>query len=125
MHTLYMKTPYYFLLEGKARIKPSVIPKHSGPGYCVYYAFSDKPQYDLFQANSTHALMPYPLVPTFLMECISLAGDEEQLIVIDAVGPHDTVLNAATMRSVLSSHATRDEHVGIAYRLTKREGDQS
>lgn len=125
MHTLYMKTPYYFLLEGKSRIKPLVVPKHSGPGYCVYYAFSDKPQYDLFQANSNRALVPYPLVSTFLMECISLGEDQEQLLVIDAVGPQDAVLHAATMRSVLNSHASRDEHVGIAFRLTKREGDQA
>lgn len=125
MHTLYMKTPYYFLLEGKTRIKPLVTPKHSGPGYCVFYAFSDKPQYDLFQANANRALVPYPLVSTFLLECISLSADEEHLLVIDAVGPKDPVLNAVTMKSVLNCLASREEHVGVSFRLTKHEGDQA
>jgi hypothetical protein len=125
MHTLFMKTPHYLLLEGKTRIQPSVVPEHSGPGYHVFYAFSDKPQYDLFQVNSNRALVPYPLVSRFLMECISMSVDEEQLLVIDAVAPNDAVVHAATMKSVLSCLGSRAEHVGISFRLTKQNGDDA
>ncbi len=125
MHTLFMKTPHYLLLEGKTRIKPLVIPKHSGPGYCVFYAFSDKPQYDLFQVNSNRALVPYPLVSTFLTECISESNGKEHLLVIDAVSPNDDVLNAATMKDILCCLRSRAEEVGVSFRLTKRNGDHA
>ncbi len=123
MDTLFMKTPHYFLLEGKTRIQPSVASELSGPGYCVFYAFSDKPQYDLFQVNSNRALVPYPLVSTFLTECMAMPDCEEHLLVIDAVTPDDAVLHAATMKAVLSSLGSRTERVDISFDLTKHDGD--
>jgi hypothetical protein len=81
------------------------------------YGFSDKGPYDWFCAKSELALKPYPLVKGYLRNQIDLPGDVLKLVVIDARGPCEPYLQAATMEAVLEAQESRATSVNAGYRL--------
>ena len=112
-----VNTPYYVLLDGKQRLGPKLLRPRAGPEGVAIYGFSDKPPYDLFCANSDLALTPYPLVKGYLKDQILDSGDAVLLVVVDAAGPNEPEVNAATMNSVLEALEQKSAHVTISFRL--------
>ena len=110
-------TPYYVLMDGSRRIGPKTVPLLSGIECSTIYGFSDKDPYDNFQLNSQLALTPYPLVKGYLRNQTSATGDGLKLLVIDAAGPRDLCVYAATMEAVLEAQENRMTRVSTAYRL--------
>ncbi len=110
-------TPYYVLLDGNRRIGPPVVQLHSGIECSPFYGFSDKGSYDKFCANSQLALTPYPLVKVYLRSQADAPGDGLKLVVVDAAGPSEPDLHAATMAAVLEAHVNRTTHVTAAHHL--------
>jgi hypothetical protein len=118
MSTVAASTPNYVLIEGNLRIGPKIVPFDAGIECSAIYGFSDKGPYDKFCANSQLALKPYPLVNGYLRSQIDAPDDCLKLVVIDAVGPSEPCLHAATIEAVLEAHETHAAHVTAAYRLT-------
>ena len=110
-------TPHYVLMHGNRRIGPSVVPLRSGSECAAIYGFSDKGPYDKFCTNSELALTPYPLVKVYLRSQAATPGAGLQLVALDAAGPRDPYLHAATMEAVLEAQENRTNHVTAAYRL--------
>ena len=110
-------TPYYVLMDGSRRIGPKAVPLLSGIECSPIYGFSDKDPYDRFCMNSQLALTPYPLVKGYLRNQASAPDDVLKLLVIDAAGPRDACLHAATMEAVLEAQENRMTHVSAAYQL--------
>lgn len=125
MTALFVNTPCYVLLDGKQRLGPALLPPYAGSEGVVIYGFSDKPVYDLFCANSELALIPYPLVNGYLKNQITDSGDAIQLVVVDAGGPNEARLNAATMKSVLEAQEQKLERVTISFHLMLDQGSQA
>jgi hypothetical protein len=125
MTALLVNTPCYVLLDGKQRLGPQLLRPHAGPEGVAIYGFSDKPPYDLFCANSELALTPYPLVKGYLKNQIADSGDAIRLVVVDAAGPNETQLNAATMESVLEAQEQKAERVTISFHLMLDQGSQA
>ena len=116
--TVAASTPNYVLIDGNLRIGPKVLPLDAGMGCSAIYGFSDKGPYDRFCANSQLALKPYPLVKGYLRNQMEAPGDSLKLVVIDAAGPSEPYLHAATIEAVLEAQESRAAHVTAAYRLT-------
>jgi hypothetical protein len=110
-------TPYYVLMDGSRRIGPEVVQLHSGIECSPVYGFSDKGTYDKFCMNCQLALTPYPLVKVYLRNEAGAPGDRLKLVVLDAAGPREHYLHAATMEAVLEAQENRTTHVTAAYRL--------
>jgi hypothetical protein len=121
MSVLLVETPNYVLLERTQRIGPELLALDSGQDCIAVYGFSDKQPYDAFCENSELALTPYPLVKGYLRNRLEVAEDTILLIAIDAAGPDEPILNAATMQLVLEAHETQSSQVSVSYRLTKDE----
>lgn len=117
-HAVAADTPYYVLLDGNHRVGPHVVPLRSGVECAPIYGFSDKGPYDKFCLNSELALTPYPLVKVYLRSQADVPGDGLKLVVLDAVGPHEPQLVAATIETVLAAHKNRTTQVTAAYRLS-------
>lgn len=117
MNALLAHTPRFVLMNGKQRIGPQLERSDSDPPSVSIYAFSDKSFYDQFRTNSPVALTPYPLVKDYLQSQITDSNNAAGLIVVDAAGPNESHLNAATMQSVLAAMETKDDHVAISCRL--------
>ncbi|MCS7467035.1 hypothetical protein NZK35_10290 [Stieleria sp. ICT_E10.1] len=118
MNALPANTPCYVLLDGKQRLAPQLIAPDSGPAFVAIYGFSDKQPYDLFIADSKLALTPYPLVKGYLKNQIAESSDVIHLVVLDAGGPNESPLNAATMDSVLQAQQQDANQVSVSFRLT-------
>jgi hypothetical protein len=99
------------------RIGPEVVQLLSEPRCLTIYGFSAKGPYDKFCMNSQLALTPYPLVKVYLRNQTDSQGDGLKLVVVDAAGPDDPCLNAATMEAVLEARLNRTPHVTAAHRL--------
>ena len=112
------RTPRYVLLDENRRLSPKVIPLDSGCECSVIYGFSDKGPYDRFSGNSDIALRPYPLVKGYLRNKVGDSSGGLKLIVLDADGPRERHLHAATIEAVLEAQESRAAHVTAAYRLT-------
>lgn len=110
-------TPNYVLMQGNSRIGPSVVPLLSGIECLPIYGFSDKGPYDKFCANSPLALTPYPLVKGYLQRQTEIRGGGLTLVVVDAAGPGEPLLYAATMEAVLEAQENRAAHVTATHRL--------
>ena len=110
-------TPRYVLLDENRRLGPMVIPSDIGVGCSAIYGFSDKGTYDRFCANSDLALRPYPLVEGYLRIQVGVSDGDLKLIVLDADGPHERCLHAATMEAVLEAQENRAAGVNTGYRL--------
>ena len=117
-------TPYYVLLDGNRRIGPEVMRSLSGRECAPIYGFSNKGKYDKFCMNCPLALTPYPLVNVYLRNEAGAPCNGLRLVVLDAAGPREHCLHAATMEAVLEAKQNRTAHVSAAYRLTfDREAD--
>ena len=110
-------TPNYVLMDGKRRIGPSVAQLPMGAECSPIYGFSDKDPYDTFCAKSQLRLRPYPLVKGYLRDQTNEPDDRLKLVVIDAAGPQEPCIYAATMEAVLEAQENRRTHVTTAYRL--------
>jgi hypothetical protein len=117
LSTVAASAPNYVLIDGNLRIGPKVVPLDAGIECSAIYGFSDKGPYDKFCTNSQLALKPYPLVKGYLRNQID-APDSLKLVVIDAAGPSEPCLHAATMEAVLQAQKSCAAHVTAAYRLT-------
>jgi hypothetical protein len=111
-------TPNYVLLNGKTRISPTVLAMHSGRTCKALYGFSDKAPYDTFRASSETPLTPFPLVKVYLRTLIETGPEELHLVILDAAGPSDATLHAATAESVLECHLNQSTAVHAEYVLT-------
>jgi hypothetical protein len=109
--------PYYVLMDQNRRIGPKVLQSPSGIACAAIYGFSDKGPYDKFCRNCQLALTPYPLVKVYLRNQAGALGDGLKLVVVDAAGPHEDCLHAATVEAVLKAQENQMTHVTAAYRL--------
>ncbi len=104
-----VSTPFYVLMDGNQRIGPPVA--DADPESFIY-GFSDKGPYDQFCANCERELKPYPLVKGYLRNQIDEAS--AKFIVIDADGPQQNSVHAATVKAVLEAHESQSEQVATA-----------
>ena len=111
-------TPNYVLLNGKIRLAPTVLPLRSGRICSSLYGFSDKVPYDLFRASSELALTPFPLVKVYLRTLLETGSENLHLVIVDATGPTNTTIRAATMEAVLEAHIAQSSSVLAEYSLT-------
>jgi hypothetical protein len=125
MSALLVETPNDVLLDGKQRIGPELLALHSGKMCIAIYGFSGKQSYDAFCEKSERALTPYPLVKGYLQNQLEDAGDTLLLVVVDAVGPDESHLTAATMQSVLEAREKQSSQVAVSFRLTRDEQSQA
>ena len=109
-------TPIYVLMDGSRRIGPQVV--GVTPEVFVY-GFSGKAPYDKFCASCELSLQPYPLVKGYLKN--QVAAGCATFIAIDADGPRQTVLDAATAEAVLEAQEHRSLQVATVCRLTYDE----
>ncbi|QDT04909.1 hypothetical protein K227x_33060 [Rubripirellula lacrimiformis] len=113
----FAKAPRYVLKDGSRPTCPSVLQASSDSVATVVFGFSDKPEYDAFQAASSIALTPYPLVKGYLQNQIELDTAALNLVVVDATAAGQPILNAATFESVLESFQLNSDTVAISHRL--------
>ena len=118
-------TPSYVLLNEKTRISPTVVALQSGRKCIALYGFSDKTPYDSFRSNSQLALTPFPLVKGYLQTLIDSVSEHLHLVIIDACGPNETQVNAATMEAVLAAQKSQVGTVVVEYTLAYREESKS
>ena len=112
-----METPRFVLMEGNRRIGPHVAPSPSGRDCSTIYGFSHKTPYEKFRANSTLSLTPYPLVKFYLRDQVGGPENKLRLVVVDASGPSEPVLRAATMEAVLEAQENGTTRVSTRHRL--------
>ena len=111
-------TPNYVLLNGKIRLAPLVLPLRSGRICSSLYGFSDKVPYDLFRASCELALTPFPLVKVYLRTLLETGSENLHLVIVDATGPTDPTIRAATMEAVLEAQIAQSSSVLAEYSLT-------
>jgi hypothetical protein len=104
-------------MHGNRRIGPNIVPLDEGLECFPIYGFSGKDPYDRFCMNGQLALTPYPLVKGYLRNQASAPDDGLKLVVLDAAGPREPCLHAATMQAVLEAQENRMNRVTIVYRL--------
>lgn len=117
LNAVFADTPSYVLRDENRPIGPQVVPLPSGIECLPVYGFSNKTFYDTFGGNGQQTLKPYPLVKGFLRAHVDAPGNGLKLVVIDAAGPGDPYLLAATMNAVLEAQEKRSTEVTVAYRL--------
>jgi len=113
-----LRTPGYVLLNDKTRIAPTLQPLQSGRKCIGLYGFSDKNPYDLFRSSSNLSLTPFPLVKGYLQTLIESVADDLHLVIVDACGPNETQVHAATMEAVLHAQKCQLSTVAVEYTLT-------
>ena len=110
-------TPYYVLMEGKLCIGPSVMEVQTKSEYTPIYAFSAKDTYDVFCEKSTLELRPYPLVKDYLRTRVEAPKGGLTLVILDAAGPAEPCVHAATTEAVLEAHEKRKSRLTATHRL--------
>jgi hypothetical protein len=123
--TLPLPTPNYVLLNEKIRISPTVMPLRSGRKCIALYGFSDKTPYDSFRDSSKLILTPFPLVKGYLQTLIDSDSDDLHLVILDACGPIETRVYAATMDAVLAAQKSQVGTVVVQYTLAFNEESNS
>ncbi len=111
-------TPRYLLLNEGQRIRPQVALLPSGLKWSFFYGFSNKDRFDTFISNSPLHLVPHPLVKVHLRNDLEAQGVDLTLVVIDASGPGDSEIVAATIEVVLQAHEDQLSQIIAAYRMT-------
>ena len=120
----FAKIPRYILKDGSHPTRPIVLSETSRAESTVIFAFSGKPAYDAFLIASSQALTPYPLVKGYLQNQLALGVDGLRLIVLDAGGPQQEALDAATFENVLESFERNSESVPITHQLFRDEASR-
>lgn len=110
-------TPHYILMDGDLRIGPNVMHSDSGCVCSSIYGFSDMRAYKKFWMNNERGLKPYPLVKGFLRNQNGAQDDALKLVVIDAAGPSEPCIRAATEEAVLEALDNRTTRLTVAYQL--------
>ena len=82
------------------------------------YGFSEKELYDKFSQLSGRTLTPYPLVKGYLQNQVDSAGNCLKLVVVDATGFDEPLLDATTMEAALEAQENKASRVALKYRLT-------
>ena len=123
IETLSVATPYYVLMDGKNRLGPTVSDGPVGNDCLAIYGFSSKDPYFRFEQNCEIKLTPYPLVKGYLSNQIAADDSTDhdnilKLVVLDATGPNDGLLHAATMRAVLDAQENRMPEVSVSHHLS-------
>lgn len=111
-------TPRYVLMDGDLRIGPKVVPLDPGLTCSPIYGFSDRRAYERFWMDNQQGLTPYPLVKDHLRNLIAGAGEAPTLVVLDAEGPHEPGIQAATTDVVLEAQENRATQLSAEYSLT-------
>lgn len=117
-------TPYYVLMDRKIPFGPGVHDPILDIDYSAIFGFSDKATYDTFCRDNPSRLTPYPLVKGYLRNQLDTSGDNDairrcvKLVILDASGPREPYVHAATMRSVLEAQETSATHVSASQHLT-------
>ena len=117
LSTVSVSTPKYVLMDDDGRIGPHLVPSPGGHTCLAVYGFSGKAFYDRFISASSLSLTPYPLVRGDLRNQLELAGNELALVVVDAAGPDEPVLEAALMQAVLLAQESKAMQVTAQHRL--------
>jgi hypothetical protein len=112
-----LSTPQYVLLDINRRIGPKLEPSDSKTPTTAIYGFTNKPLYDAFRLNTKQPLIPYPLVKRYLTKMIEEAGDSLSLIVLDANGPDQSMLQAAAIADVLAAHVKGEKNIASSHQL--------
>ena len=121
---LVIATPYYVLMDQKTPFGPSVIDPILDIEYSAIFGFSDKAPYDNFCRESTVSLTPYPLVQGYLRNQLGAPGHDDanercvKLVVLDAPGPREPNVHAATMQAVLEAQEKGTTHITPTHHLT-------
>lgn len=110
-------TPHYVLMDGDRRIGPNVLHSDSGCVCSSIYGFSDMRAYGKFWMDNEQGLKPYPLVRGFLQNQNGASGNVLKLVVIDAAGPCEPCIQAATAEAVLEALEKRTTRLTVAYQL--------
>ncbi len=108
--------PLYVLMDGSRRSGPKIERSAEFEGTPIF-GFSDKGHYDKFRSDDRLALTPYPLVKAFLRTAADAADAGLRLVVVDANGPNETLLHAATAEAVLEAQENRAAHVTVTHHL--------
>jgi len=115
----FARTPRYVLRDGSHPTFPIVLQASSAAETIAIFGFSDKPEYDTFVSAAPQALTPYPLVKGYLQNQIALDVDSLRLTVLDAAGPQQETLDAATFEDVLEAFQRNSESVRITHQLIR------
>lgn len=118
----FSKTPRYILKDGAHPTSPIVVGAASEGGPIAIYGFSGKPTYDIFWKAQAGALTPFPLVSLYLQHLIDSRADSLSLVALDATGPQQQILQAATFQAVLEAYRQNSESVPVTHQLI-RDGD--
>lgn len=111
------QTPHFVLLDDGHRIGPTVEPSLQENDCVPIYGFSGANAYGRFRNECAQALVPYPLVKTYLRSRLGAGGEHPRLVIIDAAGPRESSLHAATIEAVLKAQEDKAIHVAAAYDL--------
>ena len=110
-------TPYYVLMDGKLCLGPTIIDLQTEAECLPIYGFSAKHAYDLFCAKSGLEFRPYPLVVDYLRKRMDAPKGGQTLVVLDAIGPVEPFVHAATTEAVLEAHEKRKTRLTATHRL--------
>ena len=72
----------------------------------------------MFRTNSEMALTPFPLVKVYLRTLIETGSENLHLVILDAAGPNDVTVRAATMEAVLEAQISQASSILAEYSLT-------
>lgn len=117
--------PRFVLMHERRRVGPQLMTEPAGVEYAAVYGFSTRALYERFRGNSDLALAPYPLVQAYLRAEGEKSNAARSLIVIDAAGPGDARLYAATTGAVLEAQEHQATRVAAAYQLVRGSGSQA
>ena len=115
-------TPRYLLKSGSQAIFPTINFENPDTNCVCVYGFSDKPIYDKFIERAEQLLTPYPLVKGYLTNQIAEASSDGEgthlaIVILDAAGPKDPILSAASMATVLLAEQEKATQVQTEFRL--------
>ena len=116
--TVTCETPRYVLHEDRQPIGPNVVPHSQGSGCLAIYGFSGKPAYDAFIAASQGDLRPYPLMKGYLRNRLVEEHETTCVVIVDAAGPVDVGVDAATMENVLAAQDKAAPQLASDFHLT-------
>ena len=121
---LVIATPYYVLMDQKTPFGPSVADPIPDIEYSAIFGFSNKARYDIFCRESSSPLTPYPLIKGYLRNQLGAPGHDDanercdKLVVLDAPGPREPFVHAATVQAVLEAQETGTTHITPTHHLT-------
>ena len=119
MSAQFSLTPRYLLRQGLVPISPSMVQTADGPQVEAFFGFSGQSTYAAFIVESPTGMTPYPLVKRFLQTRIDLAADTLRLMVMDATGPKQARIFAATMRAVSEAFDSKMDSVEATHELLR------